>query len=165
MKLLVGFLLLALLIALFLTGQHAFESPTPPPTPTRYEQPHPTTTDAPVLPSTTTAAPTTTTVTPTARTAPIAKPRVRAASATGVSDDTWDRVAQCESGQRWDDTRGGYEGGLHFMHDTWVRAGGRQFAEHAYQATRRQQIDIANSWLARTGWYQWPSCSRQLGLR
>lgn len=115
--------------------------------------------------TTTTAPPTTTTtVAPRARTAPM----VRAANVTKptpVSDEVWDRIAACESGQRWDDTRGGYEGGLHFLHDTWVRAGGRRFAEHAYQATRRQQIDIANEWLARTGWYQWPACSRKLGLR
>lgn len=106
----------------------------------------------------------TTTTTARARTAPTERTTMRAASA-GVSDETWDRIAACESGQRWDDTRGGYEGGLHFAHDTWVRAGGRQFAEHAYQASREQQIQVANSWLARTSWAQWPACSRKLGLR
>ncbi|MCU1488250.1 MAG: Resuscitation-promoting factor Rpf1 [Actinomycetia bacterium] len=78
---------------------------------------------------------------------------------------TWDALARCESGGNWADTRGGYEGGVHFMHDTWVRAGGRRFAEHAYLATRLQQIEIAASWLRRTSWRQWPSCSLQLGLR
>lgn len=78
---------------------------------------------------------------------------------------TWDAIAACESGQRWDDTRGGYEGGLHFMPDTWVRAGGRIYAEHAYEATRGQQIEIAQAWLERTSWAQWPTCSRNLGLR
>jgi hypothetical protein len=77
----------------------------------------------------------------------------------------WDRIAGCESGRRWNDRRGGYEGGVHFLHSTWVAAGGRRFAEHAYQATRAQQIIIASSWLARTSWLQWPACSRRLGLR
>jgi hypothetical protein len=77
----------------------------------------------------------------------------------------WDRVAACESGGRWNDTRGGYEGGVHFLNDTWLRAGGRRFAEHAYEATREQQIEIAQSWLERTSWHsQWPVCSRRLGL-
>lgn len=102
--------------------------------------------------------------TATARTAPI------------VNDATWDRMAHCESAGRktpaspklyvnWDDRRHGYEGGLHFMPSTWRLAGGLRHAAHAYLATRRQQIDIANAWLARTSWAQWPSCSLQLGLR
>lgn len=77
----------------------------------------------------------------------------------------WDRIAACESGGRWDDTRGGYEGGLHFLNSTWLRAGGGRFAQHAYQATREQQIAVAESWLARTSWAQWPVCSRKVGVR
>lgn len=116
------------------------------------------------VPTTRTSVPST--IVATARSAPIAN----------VPFVVWDRLAECESAGKltpsspwkpvnWDDTRGGYEGGLHFTHDTWVRAGGRRFAEHAYQATRLQQIQIAASWLRRTSWRQWPSCSRQLGLR
>ena len=83
--------------------------------------------------------------------------------ATGTS--IWDAIAQCESGGNWADTRGGYEGGLHFMWTTWVQAGGRKYAEHAYDATREQQIEIAQSWLERTSWDQWPVCSRKVGAR
>lgn len=82
-----------------------------------------------------------------------------------VPDSVWDAIAQCESGGRWDDTRGGYEGGVHFLHSTWVKAGGRRFAEHAYQASREEQIEIAKGWLARTSWEQWPACSRKVGAR
>lgn len=91
--------------------------------------------------------------------------RARTAPTHRTPANVWDRIANCESGGRWDDTRGGYEGGLHFAHDTWVRAGGRRFAEHAYQATREQQIEIAVGWLARTSWAQWPVCSRKVGAR
>lgn len=84
---------------------------------------------------------------------------------TAPTDDVWDRLAQCESGGRWNLNVGGHEGGLQFLHSTWVRAGGRRYAEHAYQATREQQIDIARTWLARTSWTQWPVCSKKLGLR
>jgi hypothetical protein len=82
-----------------------------------------------------------------------------------VSGSIWDLIAQCESGGRWDDRRGGYEGGLHFLNSTWLRAGGGRYALHAYDATREQQIEIAQSWLERTSWSQWPVCSRKVGAR
>lgn len=82
-----------------------------------------------------------------------------------VGSSIWDAIARCESGGNWADTRGGYEGGVHFLHSTWVAAGGRRYAEHAYQATREQQIEIAQSWLERTSWAQWPVCSRKVGAR
>lgn len=90
---------------------------------------------------------------------------------------TWDDMADCESGDwdankhpiagtaRWDDQRGGYEGGLHFLNGTWLQAGGARFAQHAYDASREQQIEIADSWLARTDLGQWPKCSFKIGAR
>lgn len=96
------------------------------------------------------------TLTPTTRRA-----KVKARHAGSI----WDAIAACESGGDWADTRGGYEGGVHFLHSTWVQAGGRKYAEHAYEATREQQIDIAQSWLERTSWEQWPVCSRKVGAR
>lgn len=94
------------------------------------------------------------------------KPRVarhRAVYASGGS--VWDAISRCESGGNWASSGGTFEGGLQFLHSTWVSAGGRRYAEHAYQATREQQIAIAQSWLAKTSWAQWPACSRKLGLR
>lgn len=125
--------------------------PAVPVAPTRFLREEP-----PATSPTTTTSTTTSTVVATARTAPILS---------DVPLSTWDALARCESGGNWADTRGGYEGGLHFLHSTWVRAGGRRFAEHAYLATRLQQIEIAVSWLRRTSWRQWPECSRRLGLR
>lgn len=92
-------------------------------------------------------------------------PRARTHPTAPSERNVWDAIAQCESGGRWNDTRGGYEGGVHFLHSTWVAAGGRKYAEHAYQATREQQIEIAQAWLARTSWAQWPVCSRKVGAR
>lgn len=77
----------------------------------------------------------------------------------------WDRLAQCESGGNWHHTGGRFSGGLQFLPSTWRAAGGTRYAPTAAQATREQQIAIAQSWLARTSWSQWPACSRRLGLR
>lgn len=122
------------------------------------KRPQPTTT------STTTLPPTTTT-TAVARTAPTVSVASVSRPSAGVPDSTWDAIARCESGGNWQDTRGGYEGGLHFLNSTWLRAGGARFAQHAYDATREQQIQVANEWLARTSWEQWPVCSRKVGAR
>lgn len=77
----------------------------------------------------------------------------------------WDRLAQCESGGNWHHTGSRFSGGLQFLPSTWRAAGGIRYAPTAAQATREQQITIAQSWLARTSWSQWPACSRRLGLR
>jgi len=78
----------------------------------------------------------------------------------------WDQIAQCESGGNWSiNTGNGYSGGLQFLHSTWRAYGGTQYAPLAYQATRAQQIDIAERVLADAGWGAWPTCSRRLGLR
>lgn len=79
----------------------------------------------------------------------------------------WDRLAQCESRGQWHiHTGNGYEGGLQFLNSTWLSMGGGQYAKHAYQATREQQITIAEKTLAASSWaQQWPDCSKKLGLR
>ena len=59
----------------------------------------------------------------------------------------------------------GYDGGLQFLPATWRAYGGRDFAEYAYQASREQQITVANRVLDDVGWGAWPACSRKLGLR
>lgn len=86
----------------------------------------------------------------------------RATSSTNI----WDRVAECESGQNWSYNGGsGYDGGLQFLPGTWRAYGGREFAEFAHQASREQQIIVAERVLADVGWRAWPACSRKLGLR
>ena len=84
-----------------------------------------------------------------------------------VSGDTvWDQLAQCESGGDWHSTRGYYDGGLQFDKSTWQAYGGGQYAPTADQASREQQIAIAEKVRAgRGGSYSaWPACSSKLGL-
>ena len=80
--------------------------------------------------------------------------------------DVWDRLAECESGQSWSYNGGsGYDGGLQFHPATWRGFGGQEFAEFAHQATREQQIIVAQRVLESQGWRAWPACSRKLGLQ
>jgi resuscitation-promoting factor RpfA len=87
-------------------------------------------------------------------------------AANAASDSTWDRLAQCESGGRWDiNTGNGFHGGLQFTPRTWSGFGGREFAPVAYQASRAEQIIVAERVLAKQGWNAWPTCSRKVGAR
>ncbi len=88
------------------------------------------------------------------------------AQAGPVRQDPWDRLAQCESGGNWNaNTGNGYHGGLQFSPGTWRAHGGGSYAGTANQATRSQQITIAEKVLRAQGWKAWPSCSRRAGLR
>jgi hypothetical protein len=79
--------------------------------------------------------------------------------------DRWDRLAQCESGGNWRaNTGNGYYGGLQFSRRTWNAYGGGAYAGTANNATRLQQIAIAERVLRGQGWKAWPSCSRRMGL-
>jgi LysM repeat protein len=83
-----------------------------------------------------------------------------------ATDVTWDRVAQCESGGDWSiNTGNGFNGGLQFTPSTWAAFGGRQYASAAHQASREQQIAVAEKVLAAQGWNAWPVCSRKAGAR
>ena len=84
--------------------------------------------------------------------------------------DKWDQLAQCESGGNWSTNTGnGFGGGLQFMHQrsysTWLSFGGAEFAPHPWEATREQQIVIAERVLASSGWGAWPGCTRRFGWR
>ncbi len=71
----------------------------------------------------------------------------------------WDQVAACESGGDWHiNTGNGYQGGLQFNPQTWAANGGTQYAPTADQATREQQIAVAESVLATQGAGAWPNC-------
>ncbi|ALC05270.1 Resuscitation-promoting factor Rpf1 [Corynebacterium deserti GIMN1.010] len=90
---------------------------------------------------------------------------IMAPSASAAPDSDWDRLAQCESGGNWAiNTGNGYHGGLQFSASTWAAYGGQEFATYAYQATREQQIAVAERTLAGQGWGAWPACSAKLGL-
>ena len=77
----------------------------------------------------------------------------------------WDKVAKCESGNRWHiNTGNGYYGGLQFSSSTWRAFGGRKYASQAHRATKAEQIAIARRVLAGQGPGAWPTCSRRAGL-
>jgi LysM repeat protein len=87
-----------------------------------------------------------------------------APAANAAPDSVWDRVAQCESSGNWNiNTGNGFSGGLQFTSSTWRAFGGAQFATAANQATREQQIIVAERVLAGQGWGAWPVCSRKAG--
>lgn len=77
----------------------------------------------------------------------------------------WDSLAQCESGGNWSiDTGNGYYGGVQFDRGTWLSNGGGEFAPIASEASREQQIVVAERVRAARGFAPWPSCARTLGL-
>lgn len=86
-------------------------------------------------------------------------------AAHAAPDSDWDRLAQCESGGNWAiNTGNGFHGGLQFSPSTWNAHGGQTYAPYAYQASREQQIVVAERVLASQGWGAWPACSAKLGL-
>jgi hypothetical protein len=145
----------------------------------------PSTTSTTAEPTTTTAAPTTTaseasttsqavvvqavqapapTTPPTTAAPPTTAPPTTAAPAPyGDPNDpaTWDRLARCESGGNWAMNNGnGYYGGLQFSLATWRNVGG---SGYPHQATKAEQIKRGKILQSRSGWGQWPNCSRELG--
>jgi resuscitation-promoting factor RpfA len=93
-------------------------------------------------------------------------PLVTSGQAYAASDNVWDRVAQCESGGNWSiNTGNGFQGGLQFTPSTWRGFGGTRFAPSANQASREQQIAVAERVLASQGWNAWPVCSHKAGAR
>lgn len=79
------------------------------------------------------------------------------ASAPAMSNEgMWDAIAQCESTGNWSINNGnGYYGGLQFDIQTWLGAGGGEYAPNASLATKAQQIDIANRVHAQRGLSPW----------
>ncbi|MGI8693503.1 MAG: transglycosylase family protein [Geodermatophilaceae bacterium] len=81
-------------------------------------------------------------------------------SSTGLN---WDALAQCESGGDWSiNTGNGYYGGLQFDKGTWDAYGGQQYAEYPHQASREQQIAVAENLYADRGDSPWPACGYHL---
>lgn len=95
----------------------------------------------------------------------------------------WDDLADCESGDwvnggesfiegsaRWHMRPGElhshiFEGGLQFHPDTWDWLRPDDFPDNAADASKEQQIYVAERVLEIQGWAAWPVCSRKLGLR
>ena len=91
----------------------------------------------------------------------------RSAKSFPVADGSvWDRLARCESGGNWAaNTGNGYYGGLQFDKGTWSANGGNQYAPYPNQATREEQIAVAQRVRnSRGSYHAWPTCSSRLGL-
>jgi hypothetical protein len=92
---------------------------------------------------------------------------------------TWDQLADCETGvwgpgkvpvagsARWTATRGVYQGGLQFDARTWDHYRDRLFPDFpadAQDASRNQQIVVAERVLADQGARAWPTCGPRIGM-
>lgn len=84
------------------------------------------------------------------------------ALATGTANAdsvNWDAVAACESGGNWAiNTGNGYYGGLQFTMGTWRSNGG---SGSPHQASRAEQIRVAENVLRSQGIGAWPVCGRR----
>ncbi|WP_434097716.1 transglycosylase family protein [Streptomyces mirabilis] len=95
----------------------------------------------------------------------IAIPLLGATSASAADGTTWDRVAECESAGQWSaDSGNGYYGGLQISQADWEKYGGLAYASSADEASRSQQIAIAEKLLDDQGLAAWPTCGPLSGL-
>lgn len=99
--------------------------------------------------------------------APVAAAAPAAAQPAGtVTAADWESLAKLESGNNWAiNTSNGYSGGVQFTASTWTANGGGKFAPQAWQATKQQQMEVANNVLKTQGWGAWPPSARVPGLR
>lgn len=84
---------------------------------------------------------------------------IAAVPAHAASHD-WEAVAQCESGGNWHiNTGNGYYGGLQFTESTWLANGG---SGNPADASKAEQIRVAENVLASQGIGAWPVCGVHL---
>jgi hypothetical protein len=80
-----------------------------------------------------------------------------------IGDDVWARLRSCESGGRYGiDTGNGFYGAYQFHPRTWRTLG---YPGLPHQAPPEMQDEAARKLQARSGWGQWPVCSRRIGAR
>ncbi|MET8024578.1 transglycosylase family protein [Streptomyces avermitilis] len=95
--------------------------------------------------------------------AAVAAPLMAAGNASAATASEWDAVAQCEAGGNWSiNTGNGYYGGLQFSASTWAAYGGTAYASTADQASKSEQISVAEKVLAAQGKGAWPTCGTGL---
>jgi len=82
----------------------------------------------------------------------------------GIPESVWVALAQCESGGRSTviSAGGRFHGLYQFSVATWRSVGGQGLPS---QATPYEQRYRAVRLQARSGWGQWPACSRRIGVR
>jgi resuscitation-promoting factor RpfA len=83
------------------------------------------------------------------------------APAFASAEPNWDAIAECESGGNWGTNTGnGYYGGLQFSQSTWAANGG---TGNPANASREEQIRVANNVLQSQGIGAWPVCGKRGG--
>ncbi|HEU5471672.1 MAG TPA: transglycosylase family protein [Actinophytocola sp.] len=83
------------------------------------------------------------------------------ATGTASASPNWDAIAQCESGGNWSiNTGNGYYGGLQFNPRTWAANGG---SGNPANASREEQIRVAENVLRTQGIGAWPVCGKRAG--
>lgn len=93
---------------------------------------------------------------------PVTQVSSSTSSSTSQGDSVWDSIAQCESNGNWQtDTGNGYYGGLQFTLSSWRAFGG---TGDPSQASRAEQIAVAQKLQAAQGWNAWPVCSVRAGM-
>jgi hypothetical protein len=94
---------------------------------------------------------------------PTPRPVPVTAAANAGSDDVWRRLRNCEAGGRYHANSGnGYYGAYQFSAGTWRSLG---YKGLPHQAPAEIQDEAARKLQARSGWGQWPACSRRIGVR
>lgn len=81
-----------------------------------------------------------------------------AGNAHAASVSTWDKIAMCESSGNWQNHTGDggrSTGGLQIQDSTWKAYGGLAYAPRAYQASKANQIRVAQKILAGQGSRAW----------
>jgi hypothetical protein len=97
-----------------------------------------------------------------ARPAPAA-PAQAAAPAPADGNDVWARIRHCEAGGNYSRNSGnGYYGAYQFSPGTWHSLG---YSGLPHQAPPEVQDEAARKLQQRSGWGQWPACSRRVGAR
>jgi hypothetical protein len=117
----------------------------------------------PVAPPTTAAPAIATAASPTTSSVVLPKPRAAPAfSLAGVAGGVWAALRQCESGGNYQENTGnGFYGAYQFVWSTWTSLG---YPGRPDQEPPAMQDQAAQRLQARSGWGQWPACSRKLGL-
>lgn len=116
-----------------------------------------------LIPTTTTS---TTVAPPPPTTVPVRASRAAARPrfAGPITDDVWAALSRCEAGGRPDavSRSGKYFGAFQFSLATWHGIG---MPGNPIDFPYEVQLEAAKRLQARSGWGQWPTCSRKLGLR
>jgi len=94
----------------------------------------------------------------------LALPLTLSGTAQAADTNVWDKVAKCESSGNWSINTGLYDGGLQFLDSTWDAYKPAGYPASANQATKAQQIAVAEDVLAKQGSGAWPVCSVKAGL-